>query len=578
MPQPEAIKPEEIKLISKAVGPLPVINRFLERLRIPILLEQFIPCHDKRLRLPPALGIGLLLRNILVVREPLYKLSEWGNRYDESLLGLSPGSLQALNDDRLGRCLDALFEADRAALMTDLVVHAVHAFDLDLSELHNDSTTVTFNGLYPTAKGEPHHGTPTHRITFGHNKDHRPDLKQLLYVLTTTADGTVPVWCSVDHGNTTDDATHRTTWDALHRLVGSPEFLYVADSKLCTRENLEHIAAQGGRFVTVLPKTRSEDTWFRDWIQSHEAPWVELLRQKNSRRKDGPDEIYFGFESPLASVEGYRIFWILSSQKKEQDRQIRQDRMRRAHEELEQIRIRMHSPRSRLVTKAKVEEAVREALVKTHAERWLMTEVLSVEEPHFSQSKPGRPGKKTQYIRRNHCRLELRWHSNIVALEYDGRTDGLFPLMVNDKSLSPREALVAYKHQPTLEKRHEQFKSVLEVMPVFLKNHTRIEALLFIYFLALLVEALIERELRRNMKQQKLPSLPLYPESRACESPTTQRVFSLLDDIRRHRLMGPGSTVHQRFYDELTPLQRTLLGLLGLSPAEYLHANEPVSE
>lgn len=60
---------------------------------------------------------------------------------------------------------------------------------------------------------------PNHRITFGHNKDHRPDLKQLLRVLTTSADGTVPVWRSVDHGNTTDDRTHVDTWNFLRPCV-----------------------------------------------------------------------------------------------------------------------------------------------------------------------------------------------------------------------------------------------------------------------------------------------------------------------------------------------------------------------
>ena len=50
-----------------------------------------------------------------------------------------------------------------------------------------------------------------------------------------------------------DDRTHCQTWDLLHSLVGRPEFLYVADCKLASSENLTHIASRGGRFVTVLP-------------------------------------------------------------------------------------------------------------------------------------------------------------------------------------------------------------------------------------------------------------------------------------------------------------------------------------
>ena len=245
------------------------------------------------LKLPPAAGLGVLLRNILVAREPLYGLSEWANRFDEGVLGLPPGCSQLLNDDRVGRCLDSLFLADRAAMLTDIVLHAVRVFGVDLSELHNDSTTVTFTGRYASARGMPVKGRPTHRITFGYNKDHRPDLKQLLWVLTTAGDGSVPVWCSADHGNTTDDGTHIQTWETLRRVVGTSDFLYVADSKLCTKENLQHIAHNHGRFLTVLPKTRKEG---------------------------GPDDVYRGFESPIRTVEGYRVMWIWSSQKCEQDR------------------------------------------------------------------------------------------------------------------------------------------------------------------------------------------------------------------------------------------------------------------
>jgi transposase len=566
---------EDLDLVSKALGPLPIINHVLGRLRLDRFLGQYVPHTDQRLKLAPAVGLGVLLRNVLVAREPLYGLCEWTARFDETLLGLPPGGVGILNDDRVGRCLDYLFSADRAALMTAIVVHAVRTFDLDLSQIHNDSTTVTFTGQYADATGRSHRGRPTHRITFGFNKDHRPDLKQLLYVLTTTADGAVPIWCSVDHGNTTDDQTHVETWNTLRRLVGKSDFLYVADAKLCTKENMAHIAGLNGRFVTVLPKTRREDTWFRDWLQTHVVSWADLLRRKNRRRKDGPDEIYRGFESPLRSVEGYRILWIWSSQKHVLDRESRQRKLQQAVAELEQLRTRMSSPRSRLKTCAQVNAAATAILDRTQAARWITVEVKTIEEHRFTQAKQGRPGKDTKYVRRSHHLSELHWQSNAETLQYDDRTDGIFPLIVNDENLSLRDALVAYKHQPALEKRHEQFKSVLAVMPVLLKSHTRIEAFLFIYFLALLVEALIEREIRRHMNDEEIRSLPLYPEGRPCKAPTTDRIFRVFEDVRRHRLLGPAGTVRKTFYDPLTALQRTLLRLLGISPAAYFSAGEP---
>ena len=73
------------------------------------------------------------------------------------------------------------------------------------------------------------------------------------------------------------------------------------------------------------------------------------------------------------------------------------------------------------------------------------------------------------------------------------RCDGIFPLLSNDKSLSLKDALEKYKYQPYAEKRHEQMKSVFEVMPVWLKNPRRVESLLWLYHLVDLVQALLEK-------------------------------------------------------------------------------------
>jgi len=79
-----------------------------------------------------------------------------------------------------GRALDRLFDADRAAMMTQLVLAAIREFKIDLDQFHNDSTTLTLTGVYREADGREIRSQPTLVVTYGHNKDHRPDLKQLL--------------------------------------------------------------------------------------------------------------------------------------------------------------------------------------------------------------------------------------------------------------------------------------------------------------------------------------------------------------------------------------------------------------
>ena len=73
-----------------------------------------------------------------------------------------------------------------------------------------------------------------------------------------------------------------------------------------------------------------------------------------------------------------------------------------------------------------------------------------------------------------------------------------------------------------------------EIAPVFLKNEGRVEALFTLYFLALLVQALIERELRQAMQREGIEQLPIYPEQRPCRRPTTEqilRLFSLAERV-----------------------------------------------
>ena len=144
----------------------------------------------------------------------------------------------------------------------------------------------------------------------------------------------------------------------------------------------------------------------------------------------------------------------------------------------------------------------------------------------------------------------------------------MYPLITNDRSLSPAQVLQAHKGQPMIEKRFEQIKTVHEIAPVFLKNEGRIEAMFTVYFMALLVQALIERELRHAMKQAKIEDLPLYPEQRSCERPTTEQILRLYSLITRNQLLYDGRTM-QVFEAELTDLQSEILTLLGVPRQAY---------
>ena len=191
-------------LVSHRLGALPLLNHFLDRIGLDDLLERWLPAPDRRFKLLPAAAIRLLVINLLVGRAPLYGLGEWAAPYAPGLLGLPDGDTAWLNDDRVGRALVSLFDADRASLLTDLIVGVVAEFGVDTAEMHNDSTSVSVHGDYRDADGRSRRGKPTAAVTFGHSKDHRPDLKQLVWILTVSADGSVPMAYRLADGNTSD--------------------------------------------------------------------------------------------------------------------------------------------------------------------------------------------------------------------------------------------------------------------------------------------------------------------------------------------------------------------------------------
>jgi transposase len=557
---------QQTSLESLEIGATPLVRHFLQRLQLPQLFEQHLPAlPGRKPSIPSAVTLTVLLTNLLLARQPLYALAAWSARRVPEHLGLQPGQAALLNDDRTGGALDHLRRADRASLLTALVMHAIREFAIDLSEMHQDTTTVSFCGDYADQRPAEEADRPP-RITFGYNKDHRPDLKQLLYSITISADGAVPVHCKTYDGNTTDDSVHQETWTFLRQIIGHADFLYVADSKLCTRPNMGFIAGKHGRFLTVMPASRAEDGWFKDYLHDHPLEWLEVHREPNPRRRQGPDVVYLGVESPQRSSEGYRVLWYRSSQKEEQDRQSRRQRLDRAHARLHALQ----APGRRALRQASdAQQAAQDIIAEERVQRWLGFRVEREVEEEYQQVGPGRPGPTTEYRRIERSRYRIHFEEDGEALAREGRCDGLFPLMTNDKELSVAEALGKYKYQPFVEKRHEQLKSVFEVAPMWLKNPGRVESLLWLYYVVELVQALLEREVRRQMEEAEVASLALYPERRHSDAPTAQLVINALEGHRRHRLLDEQGHELRRFYDELPDAAQEVLELLGVDGAPY---------
>jgi len=580
----------DIELRSFQVGSLPMPNHFLERLELNQVLRRHLPEDDVRQEIPTERIVLLLVRNVLVSREPMYAVAEWAAQYGPELLDLYHADIPLLHDDRLGKCLARLYTAGTPDLILAVVRQAIHAFDLSLDELHNDSTSVAFHGNYPeAAKPLPLGGNRTRpAITWGHSKDHRPDLKQLLFTLTLANDGGVPLYFSVDSGNTNDDTTHRATWDVLADLLGTSDFLYVADCKLASRENLQHIAARNGRFITVLPASRREDGEFRRRLResADAVTWSACwTREDDTRVVDGGQEeppkvvdVIRVCKQDQATTDGFRLLWFHSRRKAQLDEVARSQRLQRAIKELEQLHERLVSPRTRYRDYERVRNAVDTILAERKVQGLLDVQINEIQEAVFRQKTRGRPSAKTPYRRETKSRFELTWCIDEQRWRDDQRDDGIFPLLTNDRSLSAREILEAYKRQPKIEKRFAQLKSDFDIAPVFLKTPDRVLGLFTVYFLAMLVQSLIERELRNSLQSaaeddtgEDPQAIDIYPEGRRTRRPTARRVIDALEPLRRHEIHDKkrGKTEPTQLFDTLSDRQQRLLTLLGIDPKTY---------
>ena len=262
-------------------------------------------------------------------------------------------------------------------------------------------------------------------------------------------------------------------------------------------------------------------------------------------------------------MEAWSIVWVWSTLLTPRQHARRLRNIAAAVEEFGQLRQRLASSKTRLRGAPEIDLQIKLIVDKHHVGRYLKVRRIVREEHVFKQARRGRPGPDTAYRKITKRRFDVQWDTNEQAIAYDRKSDGMYPLMTNDRKLSVAQVLQAHKGQPMIEKRFEQIKTVHEIAPVLLKDEGRIEALFTLYAIALLVQALIERELRRAMARERIEQLPIYPEQRQCAHPTTEQVLRLFSLAERHQLLQHDRIV-QVFDPSLTDLQRQVLALLGV--------------
>lgn len=542
------------RLQKALVGAHPIIAHYIEKLNIPDIFRSCVP-SDKRLVVSVADCVKVLLHNILTQHMALYKLPEWLETVDLAGLQLSAQNSMPFNDDRIARTLDTVNKSNRKEIFFRIALRSIKIFEVATTAIHHDTTTVKLYGAYTSWRRDP-------RADKGHSKDHRPDLKQLVLGMNVSSDGTVPLFHDVYSGNRTDDSIHIPNWEHLRRLLQSTEFVYTADSKLCTDKNLSHIEFYDGQYITVMPRTWKEDRLFRLKVQEGKVRWRLIHQRPNNRHPESVMDKYYTTTPQYLNDKKRRLVWIKSSQKAEIDRMSRDEQLRKTTAALTSLNTGINHRRLKL--RREISMAVRQILREHKTTSLISFELDKRIVVSRGYSSPGRPSKTSvQKIRRKteYC---ISWTTNKAEIVRQSRTDGVFPLMTNNMDKSASDVLQTYKCQSFLENRHSQLKSVLQVAPVFLKKPARVLALVDIIVLSLTVATLMERDLRIGMKRNGIESLPVYPEQRECRHPTTQSIIRVFSNVEKYELRSKDNMNGEYFPPILSRLQKQILDLMGV--------------
>jgi transposase len=547
------------KIVRHHVGEIPLLEAVVQRLNLRSIFDEFLP-RKKNEAINPSDVLILLIYNLAIGKAPLYELEDWVNSLDLRCIGFKKrNGLCRVTDDRFGKILDRVFTLDRATLMTRILIEAVKEFNIDLTQLHNDSTSVKAFGEYP---GKTSTGL---ELKKGNSKDHRPDLKQLIYTLTISADGAIPIHYKTYPGNTNDDSTHIETWNTLYRLTQNSSFLYVADCKLCSDNQLSHISDNGGRALCPIPEYWKEVIEFKECLRKKNIPKKEIWRRQG---QDCTKTTYFSvYEGEYATTKrGYKIHWIHNSERQEDDFNTRKENLIKAEDELGELGRKINK------RKWKSEEVIRaecnRILNHRKVNKFINIMIDHTTELVVVKTEKGRPRKNSKKETVERKVFTLSWAINKEALKAEKNVDGVYPLLSTDQSLSSKEIIMAFKYQPKLEKRFMHLKSIHNIAPLLCKKLERVEANMFVFFVALLVQALIEREIREKMKKGLIHALQIYPENRDAVHPTTSKVFDIFNRISTYTLVE-GEDELYKYADDLTGVQKSILGLLEIDELTY---------
>jgi transposase len=503
------------------VGPLLLVKNILDRLDLVRIVDRQIPQRG-RAELTTGEVISALVANRLCAPAPLYDIAAWGSGSAlQELLGV-PGML--LNDDRLGRALEAFASVAEAARGA-VALAAVEVFGAEAGRLHVDLTTLRFSGAYEASN----------LVSKGWGADRRV-ARQVRVLQAVNPEG-VPLYVRPHPGNAAELTCIGAALEGLAKLLG-PGLVICADSALGHVKNLCSADRIGLRFVVPLRADTGFGSRFLKEVRHEGLAPVSYVSKRDRARPPHQRPRYKGALRPWQVVDPdtgetrqFRVLYVWSSEEADSVAEGRERALAKVEKDLAKVRRGLGGRYYK--TRKQVEAKVATLLISPVLD--LLTVTIGV----------------------SHGKPTLNWRRNSKAITQAARTDGIYALATNIPGrLSARNILQTYKGQYLVEQRHRDAKQTLRVRPIFLHNDDRIEGLINVVGIALTVFGLIEAEVRRALGSgERLDGL--LPEGRDA-IPTGRAILAAFQGL------GMTYTETGPRLDRLTTTQKRILQLLEI--------------
>lgn len=488
---------------------------------------------------------AMILNGLGFLSAPLYLFEEFFvGKPTEHLIG--PGvEPQHLNDDRLGRVLDRLFDVELTKVFVRVALAAADRFGVETRSIHLDATSFHLHGKYEEGGGSTQ---PAIRLTHGYSRDRRPDLKQFVVDLMTSRDGAIPLFFRVADGNEADQAVFAELLRAFKAELDL-DALFVADSALYSAESLRSL--RGLRWLCRVPLTIEEA-----------KETLSAIAEEEFIRPGDPALAGYEIHETTSDYGEVEQRWLVvqSETLKRAALSKLEKKLRRLEEELGKKLAKLK--RKRLGCEADAQKAAAEFAGGLFYHRLSDLRIVSVNSP----GKTGRPSSKEEGESEGSpprlCyRLEARLVEEEAKVTSARRAAGRFILATSvlDRERLSNEALLAeYKGKDRVERGFRFLKDPLFfTSSVFVKSPKRVGAIAMVMSLCLLVYALGERTLRGALAEAN--ARVRHQSGKKTHKPTLRWVFQMFQAV--HVLEVGGAKQITNLNEE----RRSILGFLGRS-------------